>query len=84
MAIAKEDAVEKPFSVAFLKKYKLGLASSVRAAIKNLSDKGIIIDFKGLRVIYWFFSLWLKQQLQRCSVPFRTTSEPAHSSYKSF
>jgi len=62
-AIAKENVVEKPFSTSFINNYKLGSASSVRTVIKTLTKKGIIIDFKGLRVTDWFFSLWLKKQL---------------------
>ncbi len=62
-AVAKEETVEKPFSISFIKKYKLGSSSSVKSGIDNLVNKGILIYNKGLRVSDWYFSLWLKKQL---------------------
>ena len=61
-SIAKETFVEKPFSNEFISKYNLGPASSVRTAIKSLSEKGVLINHKGVHLSDWFFSLWLKYQ----------------------
>lgn len=62
-AVAKENEVEKPFSTSFLSKYKLGSPSSVRSAVNTLSEKGILVNNRGLRVNDWFFNLWLQKQL---------------------
>ncbi len=42
MAIALEGSVEQPHAFNFLVHYKLGAASSVERALKNLSDSGVI------------------------------------------
>lgn len=62
-AVAKEEAVEKPLSNSFIKKYKLGSASSVKSGIDTLVTKGMLIFNNGLRITDWYFSLWLKKQL---------------------
>ena len=62
-AVAKEEAVEKPFSNSFIKKYKLGSTSSVKSGIDALVNKGILIYSQKLRVTDLYFSLWLKKQL---------------------
>jgi len=62
-AVAKEEAVEKPFSNSFIKKYKLGSTSSVKSGIDTLVNKGILIYNQKLRVTDLYFSLWLKKQL---------------------
>ena len=61
--VAKEEAVEKPFSNSFIKKYSLGSASSVKSGIDTLVTKGILIFNNGLRITDWYFSLWLKKNL---------------------
>ena len=62
-AIAKETHVEKPYSNEFTTKYNLGSSSSIRTAIKNLSEKGILIQQNGVHLSDWYFSLWLKTQM---------------------
>ncbi len=62
-AVASEEQVEKPFAQAFLRKYELGSASSVKSAIKNLESKGLLVNNNGWRVADWYFSLWLKKQM---------------------
>lgn len=62
-AVAKETLVKKPYSNEFIIKYNLGPISSIRTAIKTLSDKGVLINHKGVHLTDWYFSLWLKTQL---------------------
>ncbi len=62
-AVAKETHIEKPYSNEFIQKYNLGPASSVRTAIKNLAEKGILIEQNGVHLTDWYFSLWLKTQM---------------------
>ena len=61
-AFAKEIFVDKPFSNEFISKYNLGSVSSVRTAIKALSEKGVLINQNGVHLSDWYFSLWLKHQ----------------------
>lgn len=62
-AVAKEEAVEKPLSNSFIKKYKLGSASSVKSGIDMLVSKGFLLYNQKLRVTDLYFSFWLKHQL---------------------
>ncbi len=62
-AIAKEDAVDKPFSNQFISRYQLGSASSVKTTIEALLKRGILTNNKNLYLTDWYFSLWLKNQL---------------------
>lgn len=60
-AVAKEDKVEKPTAVAFLKKHMLPAASTINSALKALDKKELIYKDKGGYFVYdVFFSLWLK------------------------
>ncbi len=62
-AIAKETSVEKPYNSRFIALYKLGSASSVKAAIDALLKRGMLTSSKAIYVTDWYFSLWLKNQL---------------------
>lgn len=62
-AVAKETHVEKPYSNEFIVRYNLGSISSIRTAIKTLTDKGLLINHNGIHLTDWYFSLWLKTQL---------------------
>ena len=64
-AIAKERKIANLTHTAFLKKYNLSAASSVRLTIKSLTDKSLILkDEKGNYYVYdRFFSLWLEQAI---------------------
>jgi AAA+ ATPase superfamily predicted ATPase len=61
-AIAKEQSVKSPFEQSFMQKYGLKAASSVKLALKSLTDKTLILaDENGSYYVYdRFFSLWLK------------------------
>jgi AAA+ ATPase superfamily predicted ATPase len=61
-AIAKEQSVKMPLEQAFIQKYGLKAASSVRLALKSLMDKTLILKNEdGVYHVYdRFFSLWLK------------------------
>ena len=63
-AVAKERKLVAPTHSAFLKKYNLTAASSVKLAIKSLIDKSLMLkDEDGNYFIYdRFFSLWLERQ----------------------
>lgn len=62
-AVANEETVQKPFAQPFLKKYDLGSPSSVKSAITNLENKGLLVNNNGWRITDWYFSLWLKTQM---------------------
>ncbi|KAA6345324.1 hypothetical protein EZS27_007104 [termite gut metagenome] len=61
-AIAKEHKVSAPFEGAFMRKYNLTALSSVKLALKSLSNKTLILqDESGSYYVYdRFFSLWLE------------------------
>ncbi len=61
-AIAKEHRVESPYEYSFMQKHGLKAASSVKLALKSLTDKTLILkDEKGYYYVYdRFFSLWLR------------------------
>jgi hypothetical protein len=61
-AIAVEKKVSSPFEIAFMKKYDLSAPSSIRLALKSLTDKMLLLkDDDGNYFVYdRFFSLWLK------------------------
>jgi len=59
-AIAKEGIARSITSAAFIKKYNLGSASSVQAAVKLLLKNDILTHSDGQYRIYdFFFSRWL-------------------------
>jgi uncharacterized protein len=60
-AIAKEDIVESPTAMVFLKKYNLGAASSVSTALKKLLETELIIHENGTFYIQdILLSRWLR------------------------
>lgn len=60
-AIAKEQKVKKPQSQAFIQKYQLGAASSVRVALNMLTDKELVIQENGEYFVHdLIFSRWLE------------------------
>ncbi|MDR1974352.1 MAG: hypothetical protein LBQ31_06715 [Bacteroidales bacterium] len=62
-AIAKEHKVSSPFENAFIFGHNLTALSSVKLALKSLSDKMLILqDENGSYYVYdRFFSLWLEK-----------------------
>jgi hypothetical protein len=63
-AIAKEDKVKEPLSIAFIKKYDMNSTSSLKRALDALLKKEIIIYHEEHYVVYdVFFSLWLKEKV---------------------
>lgn len=63
-AIAKENKVEKPQSVDFIKKYNLPSASSVKTALEVLVEKELVYpDNDGYIVYDRFLNLWLRRLL---------------------
>ncbi len=61
-AIASEHRVENPMSQAFVAKYDLTAASTVRSAIRALMDKEFVYEENGIYSVYdRFFGLWLAQ-----------------------
>lgn len=60
-AIAKEDKVEKPQSVDFIKKHNLPSASSVKTALEVLTDKELVYHGEDGYIVYdRFLNLWLR------------------------
>ena len=63
-AVAKENKVEKPQSVDFIKKYNLPSASSVKTALEVLVEKELVYpDNDGYIVYDRFLNLWLRRLL---------------------
>jgi hypothetical protein len=62
-AIAKEHKVSAPFESAFMKKHNLTAVSSVKLALKSLTDKTLILqdEDNNFYVYDRFFSLWLEK-----------------------
>jgi AAA+ ATPase superfamily predicted ATPase len=61
-AIAKEGTIAEPTSSAFIGKYNLGAASTVKASLKSLLGKELLFENRGTYFIYdRFFSLWLRK-----------------------
>ena len=62
-AIAMEQIVKAPTSQAFIQKYNLPAASSVKRAIDFLNDYEYIYPFEDGYMVYdRFFGLWLQRQ----------------------
>jgi len=62
-AIAKEVIVEKPTSIEFIQKYYLPTPSSVKAALKTLTDRELVYRTKeGYSVYDLFMASWLRKQ----------------------
>ena len=59
-AIASEGSIKEIQGQAFLTKYQLGAASTVKTAVKSLVDKELLLDNNGEYQLYdRFFGLWL-------------------------
>mgnify|MGYP002624523665 FL=1 len=62
LAIAHEDVVSQPTGKAFIQKYRLGSASSIRSTMEVLQDRDLIYrTSQGLIVYDRFLSLWLRR-----------------------
>ncbi len=62
-AIAKEECVYSPFAHEFISKYRLRAVSSVRTALKALTDKQLVYHKPEGYIVYdRFFGLWLKEK----------------------
>jgi len=60
-AIAAENGIDKPTSGAFIQKYKLTSASSVKTSLIALADKEMIVQSENRWLVYdVFFSRWLE------------------------
>lgn len=65
IAIAKEEMLQKPTSTAFLQKYDLGNASSVKLAIKSLLEKKMILcRIENEELQYFIDDLFFMRYLQ--------------------
>ncbi|MFB6307341.1 MAG: hypothetical protein ABEH43_10215 [Flavobacteriales bacterium] len=65
-AIAKENRVKEPTSQAFIKKYDLGNASTVRKNLKALLDKELVYDFSEEdKLRYEIYDVFLSRWLER-------------------
>jgi hypothetical protein len=61
-AIASENTVMQPQSNAFLRKYNLPNASSVKKALETLTEKDMVYKASEGYIVYdRFFDLWLKR-----------------------
>ncbi|MBR1513238.1 MAG: ATP-binding protein [Bacteroidales bacterium] len=61
-AVAKENKIEKPQSVDFIKKHNLPSSSSVKTALEVLTDKELVYhDEDGYIVYDRFLNLWLRR-----------------------
>ncbi|MFL5752419.1 MAG: AAA family ATPase [Bacteroidia bacterium] len=62
-AIAKEETVSQPTSKQFIQKYKLGTPSSVKTALKALTEKEMVYAENGAYLVYdVFLSRWMQQK----------------------
>lgn len=62
LAIAHEDCVESPLSSKFIHQYRLPATSSVKTALKSLTDKQLVYRKpEGYSVYDIFFGIWLKR-----------------------
>ena len=60
-AIAKENKIEKPQSVDFIKRHNLPSSSSVKTALEVLTDKELVYHGEGGYIVYdRFLNLWLR------------------------
>lgn len=64
LAIARERVVKAPYAAAFLRKHVLPALSSVKMALKSLTDKQLIYKKQDGYIVYdRFFALWLRNRL---------------------
>ena len=64
-AIASEVSIKEIQGKAFLTKYQLGAASTVKTAVKSLVEKELLIDNNGEYQLYdRFFGLWLVENVR--------------------
>ena len=63
LAIAREGKAKGITSRAFIKRHHLQTVSVVTAAVRNLLDKDLITEDKGVYFVYDpFFALWLRRE----------------------
>lgn len=64
-AIASEGSIKEIQGKAFLTKYQLGAASTVKTSVKSLVEKELLIDNNGEYQLYdRFFGLWLVENVR--------------------
>ena len=64
VAIAKEQHVKSPMAQDFIQKYQLPALSSIKTALKSLTDSQFIYQYNGGYIIYdRFFGMWLREKL---------------------
>lgn len=64
VAIAKEQHVKSPMAQDFMHKYQLPALSSIKTALKSLTDSQFIYQYNGGYIIYdRFFGMWLREKL---------------------
>ena len=62
-ALARAGKNVRPTSEEFIKKYRLGTASSIQRSLSALQDKDIVTNEEGKYIIYdYFLSNWLRNQ----------------------
>lgn len=66
IALASENGVKMPTSGKFISNYDLTSPSSVKASLKSLSEKEMVINENGMWLVYdVFFARWLKYQYSK-------------------
>lgn len=64
LAIAKEQRVKSPMAQEFIMKHRLPAVSSIKTALKSLSDSQFIYRYKEEYTVYdRFFSIWLRERI---------------------
>lgn len=64
LAIAKEQRVKSPMAQDFIMKHHLPAVSSIKTALKTLSDSLLIYKHQGGYVVYdRFFGIWIRERL---------------------
>ena len=64
-AIASEGSIKEIQGKAFLTKYQLGAASTVKTSVKSLVEKELLLDNNGEYQLYdRFFGLWLVENVR--------------------
>lgn len=62
-AIASEEGVKYPLAQSFIKKYRLPALSSIKTALKALTDRQMVCQYNGRHIVYdRFFAIWLRRQ----------------------
>jgi len=64
VAIAKEQHVKSPMAQDFIQKYQLPALSSIKTALKSLTDSQFIYQYNGGYIVYdRFFGMWLRERV---------------------